>query len=277
MGRLRSVDWTSIFVTVATAVLAMKSDLHWLLVIVLAVASVPIWRFTKTISAPGNRTEVFIFLLVACGYSMYAVHLLAGDNEPYQFKVRTAIWVGPTNDRLVAPIMMGRQLSADGTTLFPVNLLLVIELLNNQDTQSKITSYYVDVGRTARGPWKRLMFIPSEGAEFFGFDKDQNLALATEIRFGPGELEMILRSRSLTPHETVSGLAFVEMRDYDELGKFYRFHLSDTAKTEFDQIVATPRGSSPKLGEVFTQDFLSIQLVRTRDISKFKRGYFYPN
>src|SRR5258705_11757347 len=84
---LSQTDWTSIVVTIVTAVVPMNGNIYWLIGIVLLLTFWPIWKLTKKLSSPGNYIEVYFFLLVSCCFAVYTVNVLLGPHKTFSATV----------------------------------------------------------------------------------------------------------------------------------------------------------------------------------------------
>lgn len=198
----------------------------------------------------------------------------ARADEPYKFKVRTTVIRTTDNngqDISAMPLMIGETLS-EGYTVYPLDIVLKLDIVNMQNVQSKIASYYVDAALTSDGPWKRLIPLTTEGRQIYVLDAARDLTKALEITFLGKELSVVFQNQSLQPHDSITAWALFQNPEFTQnTMRFFQFHISDTAGIEANSIVPIPANTPSKAGEVNTQEPLGFKGIQPRDISNFKR------
>lgn len=265
---LASIDWPGF----ALAVLGVREGFHWLLIGLLACASVPIWKWVKKTFSSKDCPEVFAFLMVSLGTALYFMHLLS-IRDPYDIKVRVVLPMISDESNLTM-LMMGNH-RHDGGTLYPIHLMLYLELTNEQDIGSKISQYSIDVAKTSKGPWKRLLPLHAGIGKLY-LIYTQGLSAAQEVLITSPDLTRTLQTHTLMPHETVSGFTLFQFQDIDLSWRFYRFRIGATDGVELETIVGSPDNEGPtKLGTVITKEYFGLRLLNIVDLSKFQVKNFY--
>ncbi len=256
----------------ALAVLGMREGFHWLLIGVLVVTGPSIWRWVKKTFPQKDCQEVFAFLMVSFGTVLYFLHLFS-IRDPYDIKVRVVLPMVADESNLTM-LMIGNE-KYEGGTIYPIHLILYLELTNEQDIGSKINWYSIDVAKTPKGPWKRLLPLHTGIGKIYWIYA-QGLSAAQEVLIISPDLTKTLQTHTLMPHETVSGFTLFQFQDIDLSWKFYRFRISATDGTKLETTIGPPANEGPtKLGKIETQEYFGIKRLNFADLSKFKVKNFY--
>jgi hypothetical protein len=165
-------------------------------------------------------------------------------SAPAPFYVTQGATISAEYAGITSPLVA--MVSRLGNIIIPVHLIAFFTIENTQSVPATIESYSLEGSASPNGPWRKLCPISLAGASVYTFTAlppSGGIQDVVPLDFSKNSLEILLMTRRMGPHETISGWAFWDCTPWCDQ-KVFRFNVRDAAGLEASVVLSSPYRSA---------------------------------